>query len=253
MAAWTPGSDRGAGGPYPTADAYGAFDQGAQYDAPKKKVDAIAEAWGIHEPEPFEEFNAGGGRGDTPTSSIYNDREGRSRRNDEPRSRAAGKRSLPPPQPIFISDSVGEDDVIAGTPGGGMPKRSKSLMQRIKKMRDSPNVPVDSDYQSAPGTPDGDEPRASRPTHRTQNSFLGRFNKPESPTEPFILVDAQTNKNLPSVPYGGTPGSPSSPRDDYFDRANGSRDTQSPGAVGSPGLGRKTSLMKRMKGVVRNL
>ncbi|KAJ3525840.1 hypothetical protein NM688_g8342 [Phlebia brevispora] len=41
--------------PYPSPAIY------APYEAPKKKHDAIAEAWGIHEPEPFEDFSAGGG------------------------------------------------------------------------------------------------------------------------------------------------------------------------------------------------
>ena len=91
MAAWSPQPDdnlrSSADGPYGNAHAYGAFSS-TEYDQPKKKVDAIAEAWGIHEPEPFEEFFAGGGnRGDTPASSIYNGK-------DSHASRSAAKRVL---------------------------------------------------------------------------------------------------------------------------------------------------------------
>ena len=43
--------------PYPTPGV------SVPYEAPKKKRDAIAEAWGIHEPEPFEDFSAGAGGG----------------------------------------------------------------------------------------------------------------------------------------------------------------------------------------------
>src|SRR5258705_96909 len=67
------------GSAYPSAQAYAAFSNDFT-DPPKKKVDALAEAWGIHEPEPFEDFSAGGGSGrldggDTPTNSIYNGKE----------------------------------------------------------------------------------------------------------------------------------------------------------------------------------
>lgn len=153
MMAWTPGPDDKKDNPYPSQDAYKAFSD--SYDAPKKKVDAIAEAWGIHEPEPFEEFFAGGGtRGDTPASSIYNGK-GKHQNKDTPpsssRSRGNRRSTVPPPQPIFISEP-GPDPIA---PSGGspvpastaFPKRSKSIMQRIRKMRDSPNVPVGTDYE----------------------------------------------------------------------------------------------------------
>ena len=255
MAAWSPAPERSGSGPYPSADAYDAFS--ANYDPPKKKVDAIAEAWGIHEPEPFEEFFAGGGtRGDTPASSIYNGREGNSRsggarRNkdvhDDSLGRSRGqRRTMPPPQPIFVPDAH-HDDATGSPPASspGFPKRSKSLMHRIRKMRESPNVPVDANYEQppSPSSPDG----PNRPTHRTQNSFLGRFtSRTDSPSEPFVLVDAHTNKDLPTLPPSGATPDSALPATGYFDEGHGTRNPNM-----SPGLSRKTSLMKKMKGVVR--
>lgn len=261
MAAWSP-ADQPNDGPYPSATTFNAF---SGYDAPKnRKVDAIAEAWGIHEPEPFEEFFAGGGaRGDTPASSIHNGREGhrstpkrikenqREAHADEPSRSRGTRRTMPPPRPIFVPESRDEYPDPSGSPPAqspGLPKRTKSLMHRIRKMRESPNVPVDSDYEpyppSSPSPPPVDH-HGVRPTHRPQNSFLGRFGKAEpAHSEPFILVEPHTNKELPTLP----PQSPTvTPSSSYFDgHASG-------GNVGSPGggLGRKTSLMKKMGRVVR--
>lgn len=139
------------------------------YEAPKKKHDAIAEAWGIHEPEPFEDFSAGGGttsqhggehaRGGSGTARRTT-RDGRDARdvyreyleeNHPSPARRGGKRSIPPPQPIFVPESELDGNgppspPSAGleSPGGNAPRRNKSLMQRIRKMRDSPNIPVGS-------------------------------------------------------------------------------------------------------------
>lgn len=255
---------RGMGdSPYPTSpDIY------VPYEAPKKRHDAIAEAWGIHEPEPFEDFSAGGGasrpNGEYPT---YNNRNGtakRSERNGRSERPGVGRQisrrgNLPPPQPIFAQDGEGEVPVEhpePPSPTSGTPKRSKSLMRRIRQMRDSPNVPVaagDRDpsptssteensmtTQSAPG-------HGSRPTHRPQQSFLGRFGRaanirkddfsPSSEEGGYVYVEdpvpVNTDKDLPAPPRA-------QPQRDYFE------DAGSPG-----GLGRKTSLMKKMKGVVK--
>ncbi|KAF8739324.1 hypothetical protein AX14_010097 [Amanita brunnescens Koide BX004] len=233
---------------YPGAHAYGAFSNDYP-EQPKKKVDAIAEAWGMHEPEPFEEFQAGGGRGDTPSSSIYNGRSGKRTKDgrdakevykeylDESaaRPRLTTRRTVPPPQPILVPAAVGIPD------DSGTPKRSRSLMQRIRKMRDAPNVPVGSDNSySSPSSP----VEATRPTHRSQNSFLGRFSAKTSPSanagfekpEPFVYIDAHNNKELPATPTA-------------FD-APVMAYSQSSGPSGS-GLGRKTSLMQKVGRVVR--
>ncbi|KAF9481012.1 Pal1-domain-containing protein, partial [Pholiota conissans] len=267
---------------YPAASAYKAFTQQDYPEPPKKKVDAIAEAWGIHEPEPFEEFFAGGGTGradgDTPTSSIYNGRDtsrgapSSSRRpqdpTKDPRARMAARRSVvPPPQPIF----VGEPSDMEYTPSGtgsppasspGFPKRSKSIMHRIRKMRDAPNVPVGNDYEPppppSPSSPTDPTPSSPRPGHRAQNSFLGRFaggqghskghNQPQQspPAEPFVLIEtttaASTNKDLPAPP----PVLEESTSGDYFEQPpTGS----SP--PGGTGVGRRSSLMKKVGRVVR--
>ena len=94
--------------------------------------------------------------------------------------------------------------------------------------------------QSAPG-------HSSRPTHRPQQSFLGRFGRaanirkddfsPSSEEGGYVYVEdpvpVNTDKDLPAPPRA-------QPQRDYFEEA------ASPG-----GLGRKTSLMKKMKGVVK--
>ncbi|KAF9568456.1 hypothetical protein CPC08DRAFT_625116 [Agrocybe pediades] len=256
---------------YPAPSAYAAFSNDYP-EQPKKKVDAIAEAWGIHEPEPFEEFFAGGGSGrhdgDTPTSSIYNGKESNARTaqstrrprdpRDDNRPRMVARRSVvPPPQPIFVGDPA-EVEVPQGSPppsSPGIPKRSKSLMHRIRKMRDAPNVPVGPDYSQAPPSPSSPtEPmNSSRPTHRPQNSFLGRFagNKSPNPTseppEPFVFIEAHTNKDLPAPPP--VQEASSAGGETYFD-AQQSATGATPGG-GAGGLGRKTSLMKKVGRVVR--
>jgi hypothetical protein len=121
-------------------------------EPPKKKVDAIAEAWGMHEPEPYEEFFAGGGDHDGPITNSSSMREGRSngrRTREDLTSRPRGSNRIPPPQPIFAGDYVGdgqEPEAYSPQPspssGGANIGRNKSIIQRIRKMRDSPNVPV---------------------------------------------------------------------------------------------------------------
>ena len=278
---------------YPTPHAYKGFSNN-YVDPPKKKVDAIAEAWGIHEPEPYEEFFAGGGSGradgDTPASSIYNGREShnshstsrstnaprRTKDGREPRDvykeyledgpqpnanttrpRIATRRSLvPPPQPIFVPGPTEATDpaVTPRITSPGLPKRSKSLMQRIRKMRDAPNVPVSADNDE-PMSPTehsypGNAPRSTRPTHRHQNSFLGRFgggtraNTVSEKPEPFVYIDAQNNKELPATPDLTEESSPShSPTRASFEGT---------GRSASPGLGRKTSIMKKVGRAVRS-
>jgi hypothetical protein len=253
------------------------------YEPPKKKVDAIAEAWGIHEPEPFEEFFAGGGNsrpdGDTPTSSIYAGKEGsrtgangrrrdnlrevyRGQDDDEIAGRVANRRSaLPPPQPIFVPDSQSDIDLPQGALTAGVirqdgPKRSKSIMQRIRKMRDAPNIPI-SDDSPAPSSPTsfesantagGAQPNVVRPTHRSQHSFLGRFAggrtkdnlgaTSENP-EAFVYIEDSRNQNKdlpppPPLPVGD------------IERSN-----EVDAGPLTPGLGRKGSLLKRVRGVVK--
>ncbi|KAG1749927.1 Pal1 cell morphology protein-domain-containing protein [Suillus paluster] len=288
--------------PYPAPDAYKAAFS-TTYQAPKKNVDAIAEAWGIHEPEPYEEFFAAGGTarrdGDTPSNSIYAGREGHGSRNGTPQH-SLGKRSkdgrdlrevyreyldddvkqmqardrerageregrrgrrtgIPPPQPILVPEAQNTDyDSGPGSPSAlpGAPKRTKSLMQRIRKMRDSPNVPMGHDEGIEPQSPAAETHRSSRPTHRPQNSFLGRFangthvaGRPHtSPPadEAYVYVDdPRRDKRLPATPYApATTRTPSGEdRYGYFEGA--------PSSPGSGGLGRKTSLLKKVKDVVR--
>ncbi|KZT72816.1 hypothetical protein DAEQUDRAFT_663339 [Daedalea quercina L-15889] len=253
--------------PYPASpDIY------VPYEAPKKRHDAIAEAWGIHEPEPFEDFSAGGGasrpNGEYPSYSNRSgagkrsERVGRSRPEEraDARRQASRRGNLPPPQPIFTQEGEGEVPLEQPEPpsptGNGTPKRSKSLMRRIRQMRDSPNVPVvDGDRDPSPTSSTEENSMtthsapAARPTHRSQQSFLGRFGRAAnirkddfSPGDEggYVYVEdpvpVNTDKDLPAPPRR-------QPQRDYFD---GPIDAGSPG-----GLGRKTSLMRKMKGVVK--
>ncbi|KAI0304818.1 hypothetical protein BC826DRAFT_1100598 [Russula brevipes] len=220
-------------------------------EPPKKKVDAIAEAWGMHEPEPYEEFFAGGGDADGPVNNGSSMKEARSNggRTRGDAVRARGSNRIPPPQPIFVPDAgVEAVEVPSPQPSpvlGGNVSRNKSLMQRIRRMRDSPNVPVGfDDTTSAPsdGVPSPTSSTESgshgRSAHRRANLLLGRFTRggrgDTSPTapEPYVYVDDRA-KELPPAP--------TSPADDYFD---------SPRSPGS-GMSRKTSILKRVGRAVR--
>lgn len=227
-----------------------------------KRRETLAEAWGKGEPEPFEEFFAGGvssavqGNGDTglasAASSIYGGKTGppeptsqTKRRPTNGVRRATNRPPLPPPKPIFPpepSADEGPHSAEAGSttfstsPGASAPKRSKSLIHRIRRMRDQPNVPVA--YEEAPeneaSTGSSSENYAPRPTHKPQNSLLGKFGKlsPTSPTPPGALTSRQDDeKSLPA-----SPGSPRFEQDGYFSS--------------SATLGRKGSIMQRVRGVV---
>lgn len=270
--------------PYPSPGVY------APYEAPKKKHDAIAEAWGVHEPEPFEDFSAGGGYNPrvsgeyvSPTSRAAPSGNGASRKVKDSRDarekyrdylddaqpptvrRQPTKRAnLPPPQPIFapegeIDNNSPPSPTMPASPGA--PKRTKSLMHRIRKMRDSPNVPVN--YEEVTGS-DQDPSQGSsaenaatkpvRPTHRSQNSFLGRLGRgvpskegtsPTSESEQFVYVAptrVRKDKSLPATP----PVNGNTPPGEYSDGGYFEGYPASPG-----GLGRKASLLKKMRGVVR--
>ncbi|KAI0283340.1 Pal1 cell morphology protein-domain-containing protein [Russula aff. rugulosa BPL654] len=190
-----------------------------------KKVDALAEAWGIHEPEPYEEFFAGGGDHDGPITNSSSMREARSngrRTREDLTSRPRGSNRIPPPQPIFVPDVGGDEQELevqapqfSPIPGGANMGRNKSIIQRIRKMRDSPNVPVGFD-ETMEAPADGRFVRGGRPA---------------VPVGRYAVADDRA-KELPATP--------TSPMNGYFDAPT------SPGG----GLGRKTSILKRVRGVV---
>ncbi|KAG8691404.1 hypothetical protein FRC09_011635 [Ceratobasidium sp. 395] len=231
----------------PPSPTYG----GSKKKSPKKS--ALAEAWGIAEPEPFEEFSAGRQSGyerDSPMNgsltSINNSsaRTGMTTRVDafseypdssRPQPARRPSRALPPPQPIQLYPEFpeGDDPVAMSTapsaygarPAG--PKRSRSLIQRFRKMRDSPNAPPMPDYddevkqasdvrlvpQRAPPVPD-----------RNRDAYV----KFEAPPR------GGRDKNLPVPPPSNV---------DYFESQHA---PVSPGA----GVARKGSLMQKVKGVM---
>ncbi|CCM00355.1 uncharacterized protein FIBRA_02385 [Fibroporia radiculosa] len=270
--------------PYPSHDVY------VPYEAPKKKYDAIAEAWGIHEPEPFEDFSAGGGHsrfgGDSHSSSRNGtvkrpqDRNPRYREQSDDarpapvRRQTSARGALPPPQPIFVPEAEGEVASSTEPPSpNGTPRRTKSIIRRIRKMRDSPNVPMGSDddtrnrdpsptssAENSAATHSTSNAHTTRPTHRPQNSFLGRFGRaaniavrrdgPASDDTGYVYVEdpiqmpINKEKSLPATPVG---------RDGYTttgENGTGYFDGTVAGSAGGT-LGRKTSLIKKVKGVVK--
>lgn len=240
--------------------------------APKRKVDAIAEAWGTHEPEPFEDFSAGGGHNIDYRYSPSNTVSKKNNHVEEAayptRRQPPRKTTLPPPQPIFVpepdEDASGPPSPpIAGSPGM---KRSKSLMQRIRKMRETPNVPVSNgeppidEYNESPPSPNEASNGNGRPTHRSQNSFLGRFGRPptgngrEYPGSPplenerHVPIDDRKDKELPKPPQGSSGASSSENGVDYFD-SNHASFGGSPSSGG--GLRRKQSLLQKVGKAVK--
>lgn len=101
----------------------------------------------------------------------------------------------------------------------GAPKRSKSLMQRFRKMRDSPNAPPPAAY----------EEEAPPPTEVRLVTPRAPPVPERSPVDPYMPRD----KNLPPPPPVANA--------DYFDGQH---------AAGNGGINRKGSLMRKMKGVM---
>jgi len=272
---------------------------------PTSRKMTLTEAWGRAEPEPFEEFSAGtigqaNGAHGSARSSLDGDlgsyetyqRRAAERGNagrrgeslDLPQRRAT---KIPPPQPIILPGARTPGPDPNATPGNGetspsyasdvsptKPKvqRTKSLMQRFRKMRENPNVPVgggaaDAGYYSegpyspreggwTPGprtmaVPEEPEPVEKPPLPRSYTHTRGPSREhalkqayqprsPNSPDEPFIMVDkgaavaASREKALPPPPSAY----PAETDNGYFDRAGGGD------------VGRKTSLYRKVRGVV---
>ena len=220
-----------------------------RYEPPRKKVDAIAEAWGIHEPEPFEDFSAGGGQSSEFRPSYMRKPE------EAPRRREAAPRrtALPPPQPIFApgieAEFAGPEPSPPLSPGGGAGmKRSRSLMQRIRRMRENPNIPVGNGDGS--GVQNTYESGGSgRPNHKSQHSFAGRLagagvrEQLPSPLEEetYAPTEATKHKELPHLPQTDS----ANPVDaGYFEQQTYVE--QSPPA----GAGKKLNWIQRVGGVV---
>ena len=257
-----------------------------------KQVDRIAEAWGMHEPEPYEEFFGGAPTGQGDSSETSSLRGGDSRDTNRNRARElregfkdyyderdtsrsqpkrhATRTKLPPPQPIFLpgagpaAAADGPPSPRTGAPSSpGLPRRNKSIMQKFrKKSYAADGTEIEEESASPSSSLEGHnastspiESRPGRPAHRHQNSFFGRFGRntsahaPVSPIQPeiseqYVYVD-KSSKALPPRPPGE---SPADEKNGYFDNP-----PLSPGGTpASPnsGLDRKTSLLKKVKGVV---
>jgi len=220
---------------------------------PPKKVNVLAEAWGIHEPEPFEDFSAGGGH-----NHDYRSHHATNTRKSEeapPRRREAAPRrtALPPPQPIFTPgvdvEFIPPEPSPPLSPGGGAGmKRSKSLMQRIRRMRETPNIPVNNgDGVGVQNTYESGGP--GRPNHKSQNSFAGRLAgggikehlPPPQENDAYFPAETSRTKDLPRPPKTS---SANTDEKGYFAQTDGEQ-------LSATGLGRRRSLMQKVGGVVR--
>ena len=175
---------------------------------------------------------------------------------------------LPPPQPIALPGTGGGSlpnsptgSPVVDTFGGDMGstpqrpavvKRTKSLMQRIRKMRDSPNVPLggndsgyhegwtpgatpvlpEEDYNYASEGPGYYRPSTSRKPSARRGSADDAYYSTDVP--PLPQIPRSRDKALPPPPMP----TPSMEDNTYFEQPK------------SPGIGRKTSLYRKVKGVV---
>ena len=219
-------------------------------EPPKKKVDAIAEAWGMHEPEPYEEFFAGGGDHDGPITNSSSMREGRSngRANSRrPRLSPTCFQSYPSPQPIFAGDFVGE----AQEPEGYSPPAPHPVLAGLTSAAISLSYRVFVECAILPMylsalmrqwmlllmvSPLSTPLSGVAMDSQLMVMILGRFARggrrdmsPAGPVDPYAYASDDRVKELPA-----TPTSP------YYDAPT------SPGG----GLGRKTSILKKVRGVV---
>jgi len=99
-------------------------------------------------------------------------------------------------------------------------KRSKSLIQRFRRMRENPNMPMNGDNNGAQNTYESGG--SGRPNHKSQNSFAGR------------LAGGAIREQLPS------------PQEEDIANSGEGYFQQQPDM-----LGRKLSLMQRVGDVVR--
>lgn len=198
--------------------------------------DELLEAWGIQGPEPWEEFSGAATRthlGGTPASSIYAGREGRISRSATPQHsigrRANGRdlhgvfkeylngdrKTVPPVKPILHlleRDPYSHSDTECDT----RPRRSKSLKQCIQLFR-------------RPGT--AGSPGSPREERAHGYVYISRRER-EKPL-PSPPEDRHGRRATISTP---TPSSQN--RSDTLDISRGAN------------LGRKTSLLQKVKGVV---
>ena len=125
-------------------------------------------------------------------------------------------------------------------------KRSKSLLQRLRRVR-APNVSGNGESDDVQNTYESGGP--GRTHHKSQNSFAGRLAgggvKEQLPSpqeeETYVPYRATKSKNLPRLPK---PNSANPGQNGYFEQQTG---IEQPPATG---LGRKRSLMQRVGGVV---
>ena len=123
------------------------------------KAKGLAEMYGMVDTEAYQDFGKAskarpgpGLRGGDAASRSLRDQRAASVWDMEATLREGKPIGAVPPLPP-MPPMPGRDDIALAVPGGDGPKRSKSLMQRIKKARKDPNAPFNDTADDAPAVP----------------------------------------------------------------------------------------------------
>ncbi|KLT43630.1 hypothetical protein CC85DRAFT_327175 [Cutaneotrichosporon oleaginosum] len=177
----------------------------------EEKQRALKAAWGIDEPEPFEDF------GSSPRDESYIDRDHLGSPNEETGARGGffGRSAKSPG--VEEVTSPGPDDQTFGAkatrPGGGV-KRTKSLMQKIKSMRGDRSDRSQSPSKYSPSTEYPPMPALSpglSPSNHAVRPSMDDHRRPSLPARPERAAArlAPTSTSAPSTAPGSGPGSKS--------------------------------------------
>jgi len=231
---------------------------------------ALAEAWGRADPEPFEEFSAGGYTANANPSTAsthyptYGDMQDAmagsndySRAPDQDitaRNTRRNMRKAPPPQPIILPDAISytqTGDNWPPTPTSISPQPNGQGKGLINRFRRKNPVPRGETGYSTDGGGWYDRPAPSLETGEYAVIADARA-PPKDSQQPAAFRE----KALPVLPSQVGHATSSSPVDtDYFSNAHSGESDEaaavSPGgpADGGGGVRRKTSLYKKVKGL----
>jgi len=193
------------------------------------KRKAMQAAWGVDAPEPYEEF---GYSTTTPTQEDTVELGDEALPLPAPSStrplRSPGLRmarhssyvaendALPSSQDYFGTSPDGGE---ARSPGGGGVKRTKSLMQKIKAMRENPNIPL------GVGSP-----RGASPSRQSADEYATQRTSNSSPTDDSGSVSTQggAGTNVPPPP------APKARRNSFLHRRRPSKPGLTPPLPDSP-------------------
>ena len=255
------------------------------------KAKGLAEMYGMVDTEAYQDFGKAskpgtGARGNAAARSLR-DQRAASVWDMEATLREGKPMGAVPPLPP-MPPLPGRDDVALAVPGEG-PKRSKSLMQRIKKARKDPNAPFGDTADDAAVPSPASSPNGG-PRLRSGTIRRGDISAPTpiaSANERALMADPVPSPSAQNIPRSESTGHRASvtadmlaslafdddgaPADDVEDKAGLASEPTTPRKArgqmpppapldlpsasdvdelvsGSGGLGRKPSLVQRIKG-----